>query len=127
MRRLGRAPKVLGIPVSTNTVKDLAKATKDLLLKQYVDEETAKERLEICYKCPHMHGNRCSICGCFMRKKAALRSSSCPIDKWSTSQLSIDDTHHEEGNEQRSDSKSDLVGTHPPPFESEEKETANSK
>ena len=117
----------MGIPISTHTIKDLAKATKDMILKQYVDEETAEKRIEICLKCPHIHGNRCGLCGCFMRKKAALRSSNCPIGKWSSSEFPINDTDHHKGDKQTSDNKSDLVRTHSPSLESEKKETTNSE
>jgi hypothetical protein len=90
----------MGVPVAIDTVKDLSKAARDMILRQYVDEDTASARMDICRICPHLHGKRCGVCGCHMDKKIILRSSKCPLDKWSSrSEFPIDDTNHHEGDE----------------------------
>jgi hypothetical protein len=42
-------------------------------------------RLEICKSCEYFHQilRMCSQCGCFMPAKILIKSSSCPIKKWS--------------------------------------------
>lgn len=47
------------------------------------DAEVAR-RLDICRTCDHWRSSdsRCSKCGCYVRHKTRLRSSSCPIGKW---------------------------------------------
>lgn len=39
-------------------------------------------RLEICDKCEHRRGSRCSLCGCYISLKARARVMQCPADKW---------------------------------------------
>lgn len=82
MRKLGRAPRVFGVPIDRHTAKDIIKAARDLVAKERVSEELAMERLDICSKCPHYNGRRCDICGCFMQTKSKLPSSHCPLGKW---------------------------------------------
>ena len=40
-------------------------------------EEYAK-RLEICQNCEAKAGNLCSLCGCFVRARAAKKNMRCP-------------------------------------------------
>ena len=49
-----------------------------------VTDEIAQKRLSICAACPHFIKltAQCKKCGCFMKGKAKLSSSSCPIGKW---------------------------------------------
>jgi hypothetical protein len=48
-----------------------------------VPSGTVTERYSICEKCPHLTDNaRCTKCGCFMKAKVNLATSSCPIGKW---------------------------------------------
>ena len=62
-------------------------ADEEKLLKEYVAslpeemrtsaEEYAK-RLEICQNCEAKSGNLCSLCGCFVRARAAKKNMRCP-------------------------------------------------
>ena len=49
-----------------------------------VDKEKAFERLSICNECPSLFKTTwtCKECGCFMKIKARLEHSKCPLDKW---------------------------------------------
>ncbi len=99
MRKLGRAPRVGGVPINFRTVKDVSKAMKDVALRHNVSEQEQKERLDICGSCEHYTGSRCELCGCFMNFKTRLRNSTCPINKWSlssTRKASIDHSNHRE-------------------------------
>tara|TARA_R100000231_G_C5271088_1_gene148685 strand:+ start:498 stop:701 length:204 start_codon:yes stop_codon:yes gene_type:complete len=40
------------------------------------------ERLSVCYTCEHRIADRCGVCGCFIEKKAAWKTSGCPKKKW---------------------------------------------
>ena len=84
MRRLSRAPKVLGIPIRPKTAIDLAKAARDITTKRFVPDEIKQKRIDICRGCDRWHENshRCLECGCQMRVKTSLQSSSCPLGKW---------------------------------------------
>jgi hypothetical protein len=45
---------------------------------------TAKNRLDICNKCPNLSKKegRCDLCGCFVVAKVKLDFESCPAGKW---------------------------------------------
>jgi hypothetical protein len=45
-------------------------------------QEVAQERLSLCKVCEFYVGARCSKCGCQMKVKTTLATSSCPIGKW---------------------------------------------
>lgn len=49
-----------------------------------VDQETLRQRLEICDGCEFLirDSMRCGACGCFLNAKAKWRTSSCPKNKW---------------------------------------------
>lgn len=49
---------------------------------QMAKSEVAEQRLSICKTCEFFAGSRCSKCGCQMRVKTTLATSSCPIGKW---------------------------------------------
>jgi hypothetical protein len=50
---------------------------------EYVSEEKAEERYEICKECPHfLVTKQCSKCGCFMPAKTTMKYATCPINKW---------------------------------------------
>lgn len=51
---------------------------------EYVSEEDAKTRLDICKACPRLikATNQCKECGCFMNLKTKLADASCPLHKW---------------------------------------------
>jgi hypothetical protein len=50
---------------------------------EYVDTETADNRLSICESCPElMVTKQCSLCHCFMPAKVKLLHSACPKELW---------------------------------------------
>jgi len=49
---------------------------------QMAKSEVAEQRLSICKTCEFFVGSRCSKCGCQMRVKTTLATSSCPVGKW---------------------------------------------
>ena len=50
----------------------------------FVDDAMYQERLGICKACPQLFKptTSCKRCGCFMKIKAKIGSSSCPDKKW---------------------------------------------
>jgi hypothetical protein len=54
------------------------------LAKKFVDNPQAKERFEICLKCPKFDINtdRCQMCGCVMTLKTFIPIAKCPENKW---------------------------------------------
>jgi len=51
--------------------------------KHWSDFEYAKERMKICESCQSFHKFQvCKKCGCFMPLKIAIKSATCPLDKW---------------------------------------------
>jgi hypothetical protein len=51
---------------------------------EYTDEETARQRMDICDACPRLlkATKQCKECGCFMVLKTKLKGAVCPIGKW---------------------------------------------
>jgi hypothetical protein len=51
---------------------------------EWVDEDTANARMEICNGCPELIKltKQCKECGCFMAVKTKLNAATCPIGKW---------------------------------------------
>jgi len=49
-----------------------------------VQNEIAKERMDICNSCPELIKltKQCKKCGCFMEAKTKLPNASCPLGKW---------------------------------------------
>ena len=67
-----------------NDIFDLRKLParlKNILLH---DKSIINARLAICGECEHFikTTSQCNQCGCFMRAKARLATSSCPVGKW---------------------------------------------
>jgi len=77
-------PKVLGIPISRKTVKDLNQAAKDVFMRRFTPEDVKVIRMDICRTCDRWDErfNRCKECGCQMKVKVNLTSSECPLGKW---------------------------------------------
>jgi hypothetical protein len=100
--RLGRAPKVMGVPLSRMTVKDLNKAMKDVIMRQHASDEERDARMEMCHDCEHRKATRCNLCGCFINYKAKLKNSECPIGKWSgfVPEPSVDDPSEKDAGEE---------------------------
>lgn len=61
-----------------NEVKE--KVEKDLL----ADESVVVIRIQTCEECPRLFRptQQCKECGCFVKAKARLRTSQCPLGKW---------------------------------------------
>jgi len=93
-KRLKRAPKVAGVPISLGTAKSLSRAAADLITNQRADLTERERRYNICLKCPERNHNRCGLCGCFIKTKTIFKNSECPIGKWSAllTEPTIDDT-----------------------------------
>lgn len=49
------------------------------------DEETIKERWNICQSCEFYKNWRCTQCGCIASAKVTINSERCPIGKWEAS------------------------------------------
>lgn len=50
-----------------------------------VDPKVKSHRLTLCLICSDMNrrkGNRCNLCGCYIRHKIRLKSEKCPKDEW---------------------------------------------
>ena len=60
-------------------------AAKDLITGklQVADEETVKQRREICDGCEVRNKlDICTACGCVLSAKIRLSQSSCPMELW---------------------------------------------
>ena len=51
---------------------------------KWSEEETAKQRLDICWDCDRLIKvtTQCKECGCFMKLKTRLEHAKCPLNKW---------------------------------------------
>lgn len=85
--RLGRAKKVLGVPMTKAAMNDIKQAVKDVMMNEKTPQKDRRERIEICNNCEHKKGNRCNLCGCFISYKINLKHSICPIGKWGSSSV----------------------------------------
>ena len=94
-RRIKRVPRQ---NISTK-IKEVKKATKDILKNNRVTEKEYEDRLKTCNDCVYLtrSTNMCKVCGCFMKVKASLPSSSCPLGKWSLRDSSVNSTQHDDG------------------------------
>jgi hypothetical protein len=63
-----------------NFAKAMAEHVADGLSK--VDAPVLEERLNICAGCPQRNEEACGACGCPLKEKAPLRSSTCPLGYW---------------------------------------------
>jgi hypothetical protein len=106
----------MGVPVSIETARSLAKASRDIAMRRYVPDDVKRSRMEHCMICPSWEhssnrhsSNRCLECGCQMRVKTSLTSSECPLGKWGrlvildAGDSAVNTTEHEESTEQTSD------------------------
>lgn len=52
--------------------------------KNYVGDDVAKQRLDVCKSCPQLIRStmQCKECGCFMHLKTRLIGAECPLAKW---------------------------------------------
>ena len=56
--------------------------TKYIFTGRAVDSNIYKIRLENCYSCKYLSNEVCSICGCYVKKKAKWTTEHCPKNKW---------------------------------------------
>jgi len=76
-------PKLPGvITLAANFAKAMANYVADGLTN--VSAEEYEARTQICTLCEQRTNDRCSACGCFLSKKAAMRAMECPLGKWPT-------------------------------------------
>ena len=64
-----------------NVVQEVAKID---VFHPTISEEAVKVRMDTCKSCDQFEPiqERCKSCGCFMRAKTSLRTSTCPLNKW---------------------------------------------
>lgn len=62
----------------------IAEMSQQVVESVLVDDETAKERYNICLGCEKFHSTTkvCKICHCYLPGKTKIAGSSCPIKKW---------------------------------------------
>ena len=53
-------------------------------MKYVVDKEIEELRLNLCNSCNHNRLGICTQCNCLIITTVKLRSSKCPLDKWSS-------------------------------------------
>ena len=84
------------LPSKMTMAKNLIRAVADHVADgaQKASDEIYEERLLTCSMCPHRRDNRCTVCGCFVEKKAAWKESECPIGLWM-----IEETEVEKGDQ----------------------------
>lgn len=58
-------------------VKDVRQAIEEKAF--VVPDEEWNRRIDICLTCPERNFNRCSACGCFINKRAAVSSLECGL------------------------------------------------
>lgn len=72
-------------------LSEIAEGYINLINKNQMIEEIAKERLEVCKPCNKNSDNNpslrtsisfCTECGCILASKARSPESSCPLKKW---------------------------------------------
>ena len=89
-----------GLSVSTTTVDSPAPQPKSLIQAatsfagsmakfaasgfKTVDEPSHRLRMGQCGECEYRNQSRCTLCQCFVAKKAWLPHEDCPIGRWPT-------------------------------------------
>ena len=83
MPPVGEKPQGPGaVKLAGNFLKAMTRYIQDK--GRNVSQEEYKARLEVCNNCQFLEGNRClhMKCGCFVTRKAKMRSQNCPIGRW---------------------------------------------
>lgn len=95
-----RRPRIAKIPLTYDTMKSLTNALLDSVTGRYAPIVLRDERIRICDNCPY-GGRRCDMCGCSVKVKASLISSSCPLRKWPSASRDtrIDSTQEQNSSE----------------------------
>lgn len=55
---------------------------KYLLFGENVNKLIYNNRISICNSCKYLYFNKCSLCGCYVKKKAKWTTEKCPKNKW---------------------------------------------
>ena len=70
--------------MAKNVIKDGGSILKSGF--KLVDSKTFDQRIKTCTDCEHVRVRgeeiRCSICGCYMKRKAQFEVSKCPKKLW---------------------------------------------
>jgi len=70
--------------MAKNAIKDGSSILKSGF--KLVDSKTFKQRIKTCNDCEHVRVRgeeiRCSICGCYMKRKAKFEVAKCPKGLW---------------------------------------------
>lgn len=94
--------KVLGVFKGADPVLDTKKPITDFTIEHRPETllramtkpyaNLVEDRRAICAKCEHVtntkflgfeiSASRCGLCGCFIKTKTSIRSSTCPDKKW---------------------------------------------
>jgi hypothetical protein len=72
------------LPSKIKMAKNFALAVKDHIKtgSESASKEVVEDRLSLCSICEFRNDDQCSLCGCFLAKKASWAESNCPIGKW---------------------------------------------
>ena len=72
------------LPSKIKMAKNFAVAVKEHVKtgSEVASKEVVEQRLSLCSICEFRNNEQCSLCGCFLAKKASWAESNCPIGKW---------------------------------------------
>jgi hypothetical protein len=72
------------LPSKIQMAKNFAVAIKDHIKEGAEDagSDILEDRLSTCSICEFRNNEQCSLCGCYLAKKAKWAESECPIGKW---------------------------------------------
>ena len=72
------------LPGLARQAVNLAKAAAEFIADglHTVTPEVFEQRLDVCAGCPQRNDERCGVCGCFVKEKAKMRVSECPLSYW---------------------------------------------
>lgn len=69
---------------SIDKLKNIYDGWKNLIFPSEEVEKLAKQRAEICSKCPSNVNNTCKECGCplISKTRSTKKTNVCPLNKW---------------------------------------------
>jgi hypothetical protein len=72
-----------------SNIRDASQAAAAEALRHRVSPEIQAYRYGICQSCEKLYKptDTCKACGCFMKVKTWMPNQKCPLDKWSTVQI----------------------------------------
>lgn len=99
------------IPRVPKKISDIGTVANDVVKKNRVTKEEYMRRLSVCQNCIFLLKavDVCKKCGCFTKAKAISPSMTCPIGKWSASEVIVDSTEDNGGEHDSDEIGSDLV------------------